>query len=229
MLSEWRQTPPKFHNFTYVNFREWQLVTADPRIPKDSGKDSSRTQSHSCGHSSLLPWLWWWLRKGIRTQQHKETPTWHLSWLELLGQRSFHPWCLALLLTRDSSVGHLHCGHRCPATLIWVLSRHLPRILPVLICLIIWVPMAASFSSLVLSVASLLPSHSRFKPNTLYGSRQKPTHFLPHPQQRQGFLSFSLLNAELLDDYLAKQEMYTGRTHDNFLDGKREGQGATNI
>lgn len=88
---------------------------------------------------------------------------------------------------------------------------------------------AASFSSLVLSVASLLPSHSRFKPNTLYGSRQKPTHFLPHPRQRQGFLSFSLLNAELLDGYWAKQEMYTGRTRDNFLDGKREGQRATNI
>lgn len=111
---------------------------------------------------------------GIRTQQHKETPTWHLSWLKLLGQRSFHPWCLALLLTRDSSVGHLHCGHWCPETLIWVLSRHLPHILPALICPIIWVPMAASFSSLVLSVASLLlPSHSRFKPNTLYDSRQR--------------------------------------------------------
>lgn len=51
------------------------------------------------------------------------------------------------------------------------------RILPVLICPIIWVPMAASFSSLVLSAASLLlPSHSRFKPNTLYGSRQRPSH-----------------------------------------------------
>lgn len=86
-----------------------------------------------------------------------------------------------------------------------------PRILPALICPIIWVPMAASFSSLVLSVASLLlPSHSRSKPNTLYGSRQRPIHCLPHPQQRPGFLSSSLLNAELLDACLANRSCILG-------------------
>lgn len=44
----------------------------------------------------------------------------------------------------------------------------------------------------------------------IYGSRQRPIHCLPHPQQRPGFLSSSLLNAELLDACLANRSCILG-------------------